>query len=237
MHSWKPLFVLFCIAVIPSVALAQVKGKTKTEEKSSPLQEIEKKLKSISDSIASLKKDLNDQNDIVKKSFENFLADMKLTKDKIQKLEDQAKQDALLSQMSSEEMAALKKRIENLEGDVSNLKAPDIAKKFPDPNIKAMKKKIAALEKQVAALKSSPDRIARSSPQTGSIALVNNCGEELLFIVNGTAHRVDPFSRKKLSNQLAGPVNYEVIMDSIGSFYSRRTSLRSNSTLSIIAEN
>ena len=204
MRNWTVLKFSSVIALALAVAPA-VNGQSdgppdaKDDEK---LKEIEKKVDAL---LAGLAKVCNGDTACMKDLNEK-LAKLKETTDNLQ----------VMLSGSQDKIALLEQRVDKLRKDIDNLLGRD--KSMYPPVDKAgfdeILRRLIAIE---AALKAGGPSVSYSKPTIGRIKLSNMYGEEMLFVINGKAYRVAPFTYMMLEDQPAGVFTYEVISGTYGS--------------------
>lgn len=140
---------------------------------------------------------------------------------------DNPKDDSVLSRIVQLEL-----QMQKMRQEVSELKKRIAFYPPDDTGLADIRKRLEQLEKQLA--QAGPKRTAKSPTPTGKLELVNTSSELMLFVVNGTAYRVDPGSFKRIDVQPAGTIEYEVIRNGLSSGL-RRTHLNAGETLRLTA--
>ena len=160
---------------------------------------LDKLIEALTNSFAGVRVDLGKINDELKSlNKDNFETKLKL--------------ETALGRIEQ-----LQKQVDKLREDLDKVPPKDKISLYPsEKGFDEIKQRLAQIE---ACLKGMSDgRMAFSSPAgaVGRIALANQYPEEILFTINGQAHRVPPFTTKNLENFPAGAFKYEVISPTYG---------------------
>jgi hypothetical protein len=155
------------------------------------------------------------------KSVESLRADIKTLS--TNQAEAALAQESLKARTKELEMqvGAIIKGLEKLEAFVGGLQKE--LEKAGGRDVRLYPPDKAGIDERLSKIEAALDRLdqartARAAPITdaGRILLVNSYPEEMLFVINGVPHRVQPYTTKVLDNQQPGRFSYEVISGTYG---------------------
>ena len=239
MRTWKALtmYSLLSAATItfapPSAVLAQDPPAT--------VKDLDKLQKSITDLIDRIDK-LEKKPVVDDKGFIAALRkEIKLLEDgplediskSIRKLKSEQEQQKTLIDILSIQVAALEKKV--VAGGPAT--APAVDKAFMDE----FRNSIKTLTETIAKLGPTEKRVMMSPPNGtaittgGRVMLVNQYSDELLFIINGVGHRVEPNRSRLVENIPIGAVSVEVFSTRFGVFNRQSTTLAGGETFTLTA--
>ena len=228
-RTWKTLALYSLLAVAPVAAPTPLvaggqddaaKLQKQFEDLRKLLDTAVKSIKAASDGIDAIKTDVTKlQEDVTTLKTARLAADIKVEN--------------------------LEKQLGNVQADVNFLKR-ELAKQAAGAGASVdralmdeMKKHLVAIEQAILKLQpgeTTSKRIALSPPApTGRVVLTNLYHEDMLFVINQKAHRVQPGKALALEAIPAGTVEYEVLSESFGLRARNRTNLPANETFTLTA--
>jgi TolA-binding protein len=206
-RTWR-LFVwpTFVLAAVSGPVLGQAET-PKTADKTQG-KTVQEQVEELKQSVAS--------------SFANLARDIKAITNDLKSLQ----------QGRTELELKLQQQLAQLRDDLEDLK-----KRLPEAGtLEDLRSRLAQVEAAVQRLQAPSNRVALSppAPALGHVVLVNTYPAEILFLINGQAHRLEP-GRTLTLNVPAGAVNYEAIANGWGSIRRNVTTLAANETLTLVA--
>jgi hypothetical protein len=220
------LTALFLAALAPALRAGDGPQPPK-DKQPDKLAEIQKQLDKMDEGLKEAFKKVGDK-------FKDSSDAMKLIADDIGALSkgfDKLKDDLKSQQKKVKD---LDEAVVILHGEVKLLKLQLDGKSYPPGELNEIKAKLDHIENFLAQFKNGAPYQSKFPPSGGGkVLLINKTGEEILYLVNGQAHRVSPFETKVLDAQPAGILNYEVISPTWGMLKKSTNTLNPNETLTI----
>ncbi len=243
MRNWKTLtmYSLLTTASVVFVPQPILAGGDKTPIKVEGVDELKKTLEELVKRVGAL------ESKKLSKAEEDALAEIFRTE--LRKLENGAIAD--LKKSMERDVASLQTELLKQKAllDAYKLQIDDLNKKVlaggaGSPAVdkafmEELRGSIKALNETIAKFGPTDKRLSMSPPNatttTGRVVIVNLYAEDLLFIINGTPHRVPALTTFPLDNIPVGTLRYEVVANRWGTVQSRSVSLAAGETYTLTA--
>jgi hypothetical protein len=244
MRNWKTLAMLSLLS-LAALAMVQMPVSAGAAQKDAPatLDDVQKTLRALVDRVGTIenRKLSNAEHEAIAELFrseikrleQGVLADLKKSVDKLN-----SDVGALQAEQARQkvQLEAYKVLVEELNRKLANPPAPSVDKIYMEDlriTLKSINETIARLGPTEKRISTYPPN--GTPPAVGRMVLVNMYHEDLLYIVNGTPHRVAARSSRVLDGIPLGTVRYEVFSERWGVLDRQAIVLGSGETFTLTA--